>query len=170
MRYRFGNSLLSDTINADLITNLFGQTIPYDVELVKQDSTYFLITVGTTNRLVAYNIGTNPLSNSTISFHTIVTNSLSPLLTDPRSVTSKTICDTTVVFICGRTSNSINRLLFSDLNNPPLSVEGVATSQPWSGPFNLLLEIDQSGLGLYVQQRSASPLYVKFIKSIQVLF
>ncbi len=69
VRYRFGSSLTADTINADLITTLFGQfSTPYDVEVVKSDSNYFLLVVGTNNRFVRYNLGTNPLINTPSSF------------------------------------------------------------------------------------------------------
>ena len=89
--------------------------VPTVCMLIKKNGNYFLLVVGTSNKLVIYNLGNNPLINSPTSFQTINTSSLAPALIDPRGIVSKTICDTTVVFISGLSSNSINRLLFTDL-------------------------------------------------------
>ena len=157
VRYKFGPTLTSDSIEADLITDLSGQVgLPLDVEVIKKNGNYFLLVVGTSNKLVIYNLGNNPLINSPTSFQTINTSSLAPALIDPRGIVSKTICDTTVVFISGLSSNSINRLLFTDLSSPPINVEGVATSDPWNDPYSLNLDQDSNGLSLYVQQRSSA--------------
>lgn len=168
VRYRFGSSVSADTVNADLITGLFGQiTLPLDVEVIKVDSVYHLLVVGTTNRFVRYNIGLNPLTNTPSSYQTIITNSLTPSVTDPRTVVSKTICDTTVAFVAGRTSNNIVRLLFNDISAAPIDVQGVATAESWAGPYSLLLDAEGDGHKLYVQQWNSSPALGK-IYSIDV--
>ncbi len=165
VRYKFGTSLASDTISADLMTGISAQIgLPLDVELIKKDGTYYLFVVGTTNRFGIYSLGANPSLNPPTNIQTITTSALSPSLTDPRGIVSRTICDTTFVFINGRTSNNIIRLLFDSLNLAPFSTDGVATSEPWTGPFSLVLDIEATGPKLYVQQWNSSPALGRIFK------